>query len=88
MNFRYIESRRHNAVSLDQSIGFDLKWIQKKWDESDFQAILKLWNTKSVFKHGICSVHINLLEKWRHFVSPKTLLCVRFRVRIIFLYSI
>jgi len=27
-------------------------------------------------------VSLHLLEKWRHFVSPKTLLCFRVRVTI------
>jgi len=30
-----------------------------------------------IIRDGIC---VNSLEKWRHFVSPKTLLCFRIRV--------
>jgi len=37
------------------------------------------WNNRFV---GICTVYLHFLEKWRHFVSPKTLLWFRIRTRV------
>jgi len=44
------------------------------------QFLLHLQYTTKYIERFLISVH--WLEKWCHFVSPKTLLCFRIRVRV------